>query len=149
MKKKNILILTIAITLCVICLIALVILIIKYNDLSNRMKSENLKNKYKVKKGELLCVGTYMDKFNEKSDKVFIYESKKNNFEIVFGDNSGNAIGTYEIVNNKEMDVVYKTTIFNPETNSYELGNKKIHIVQKKDCSAIVIDGIVYTKTKE
>ena len=133
----------------VVNLIILDIVVLKLNNSVKTIHDEVFKDKINVNANELVCTGTFINKSDDKSNKYYIYDTKKNNFEIIYGDGTGNAIGTYTINDGNELKVVYKGTILNKTTNTYELGDIEIKVLQNKDCSAIYIDDIAYTKIND
>lgn len=133
----------------IINLIILDIVLLKINGSIKEIHKEVFKDKIELNSKELICIGTYVNKSDDKSNKYYIYDTKKNNFEIIFGDGTGNAIGTYTINNGNELRVIYKTHVLNETTNTYELGDVEIKVIQNKDCSAIYIDDIAYTKIND
>ena len=133
----------------VVNLIILDIVVLKLNNSFKTIHNEVFKDKINVNANELVCTGTFINKSDDKSNKYYIYDTKKNNFEIIYGDGTGNAIGTYTINDGNELKVVYKGTILNKTTNTYELGDIEIKVLQNKDCSAIYIDDIAYTKIND
>ena len=132
-----------------IIIVVLIVVIIKMNFSINKINDEFNKDKIELDNGELICLGTFINKSDDKSNKYYIYDTKKNNFEIIFGDGSGNAIGTYSINNRNELTVVYRGMVLNNTTNTYELDDIEIKVLQNKDCSAIYIDDIAYTKVND
>lgn len=126
----------------------LIVVIIKMNSSINKINDGLNKDKIKKDEDTLICLGTFINKSDDKSNKYYIYDTKKNNFEIIFGDGSGNAIGTYTVKNNKLM-VKYRGMILNETTNTYESGEIDLEVLQNKDCSAIYVDEIAYTKIEE
>lgn len=133
----------------IINVIVIDVVLFRPNEKLDEVYSEVFKDRMELKSGELVCVGTYMDKTNEKSDKVFIYNTKKYNFEIWYGNHTGNTIGTFTISNGNELNVVYSGMVLNEETRVYEPSDIKIKVLQSDDCSSIVIDGITYSKIED
>ncbi len=132
-----------------IIIVILIVVIIKMNSSINKINDELNKDKIEIDNDELICTGIFINKSDDKSNKYYIYDTKKNNFEIIFGDGSGNAIGTYSINNYNELNVVYRGMVLNNTTNTYESGNIEILVLEHKDCSAILIDGVTYTKISD
>lgn len=131
-----------------IVIVALIVIIIKMNSSINKINDELNKDKIDKNKGELICIGEFINKSDDKSNKYYIYDNKKNNFEIIFGDGSGNAIGTYTVKDNK-LIVKYRGMVLNETTNTYEPGDLELELLQNKDCSAIYVDDIAYTKIED
>jgi hypothetical protein len=139
--KKNISIILIIVLL--INIIILDIFVFNINNKLNKLNDYVFKDKIQSNNSEEISfIGTYIDKSNEKSDTIMIYDTKKYNFEIIYGDGRGNMIGTYtqngnilnvkysDIENNDFVEKTMEVTI-DKEGNYIEINNNKYFKVQE------------------